>query len=419
VNSVTTNYTLDLNAGLTQVLADGESTYLYGLGRIAQLSAEETAFFLGDALGSVRQLTDGSGVITHAAGYTPYGEVLASAGNGSNYGYTGEWTDASGMVYLRARYYSPWQGRFMTRDTWGGRDTQPLSYNMWLYVNGNPINRVDPSGNTPEQLGIEFTATTGSWSDENKRAVISAVIMVGNRFWSALGMQPPVYWDTDSYTPPTEIFKSVYGIDNTNLMNFEWHSQIDPDSENEELRGCYNCRPKVCIDDELWEGNHPTDGCSCTPMGGYTHGSRHIEFASLWDEYYGAGGVPIQNLRKINNVIHELGHAFNDRLGGYPAFAVSKYTVSINGEDWEMNSRINTPDKFGLVRYGFYEDAERSGTRTWVQSGQVDPGGSEVFADMFLGWVYNKWAMNVYGNERARFMNEHMKGWIMHAMMSR
>jgi YD repeat-containing protein len=61
VNSVTTNYTLDLNAGLTQVLADGESTYLYGLGRIAQLSAEETAYFLGDALGSVRQLTDESG----------------------------------------------------------------------------------------------------------------------------------------------------------------------------------------------------------------------------------------------------------------------------------------------------------------------------------------------------------------------
>ena len=29
-------YTLDLNAGLTQVLDDGTNTYLYGLGRIAE-----------------------------------------------------------------------------------------------------------------------------------------------------------------------------------------------------------------------------------------------------------------------------------------------------------------------------------------------------------------------------------------------
>jgi YD repeat-containing protein len=35
-NSVTTNYTLDLNAGLTQVLGDGTNTYLYGMNRISQ-----------------------------------------------------------------------------------------------------------------------------------------------------------------------------------------------------------------------------------------------------------------------------------------------------------------------------------------------------------------------------------------------
>jgi hypothetical protein len=35
VNLVTTHYTLDLAAGMTQVLADGTHTYLYGLGRVA------------------------------------------------------------------------------------------------------------------------------------------------------------------------------------------------------------------------------------------------------------------------------------------------------------------------------------------------------------------------------------------------
>jgi hypothetical protein len=51
-----------LNAGLTQVLDDGTSTYTYGLGRISQTNTV-TEYFLGDALGSVRQMTDTAGEI--------------------------------------------------------------------------------------------------------------------------------------------------------------------------------------------------------------------------------------------------------------------------------------------------------------------------------------------------------------------
>ena len=35
-NGQTTHYTMDLNAGLTQVLQDGTNTYLHGAGRVAQ-----------------------------------------------------------------------------------------------------------------------------------------------------------------------------------------------------------------------------------------------------------------------------------------------------------------------------------------------------------------------------------------------
>ena len=38
-NSQTTHYTMDLNAGLTQVLNDRMHTYLYGAGRVAQYGA--------------------------------------------------------------------------------------------------------------------------------------------------------------------------------------------------------------------------------------------------------------------------------------------------------------------------------------------------------------------------------------------
>jgi RHS repeat-associated protein len=143
------NYTLDLNAGLTQVLSDGTATYTYGLGRISQLNTTTltTDYFLGDALGSVRQLTDSAGEITYAASYDPYGAVTQSGGAGqSTYGFTGETSDANGLVYLRARYYNPADGRFMSRDTWGGDANRPMSMNRWGYVEGNPTNYTDPSG---------------------------------------------------------------------------------------------------------------------------------------------------------------------------------------------------------------------------------------------------------------------------------
>ncbi len=146
VNGNPTTYTLDLNAGLTQVLSDGTNTYLYGLDRIAQVNTS-TEYFLGDALGSVRQLTNAQGNITLTKSYAPYGEVMASAGSGTSpFAYTGEQVDPTGLVYLRARYYASGMGRFLTRDTWGGDANSPMSFNMWNYVDGNPINRLDPSG---------------------------------------------------------------------------------------------------------------------------------------------------------------------------------------------------------------------------------------------------------------------------------
>jgi hypothetical protein len=62
---------LDLNLGLTQVLEDGTNTYRYGNGRIGQFTASDSAYFLTDALGSVRQLTDTNGAVTLSKQYEP------------------------------------------------------------------------------------------------------------------------------------------------------------------------------------------------------------------------------------------------------------------------------------------------------------------------------------------------------------
>ena len=61
--------------------------------------------------------------------------------------YCGEYYDAEmGTIYLRARYYNPSTGRFISRDSFAGRRSDPLSLNLYTYCRNNPIRFIDPSG---------------------------------------------------------------------------------------------------------------------------------------------------------------------------------------------------------------------------------------------------------------------------------
>ena len=61
--------------------------------------------------------------------------------------YAGQMYDnESGLYYLRARYYDPNVGRFISEDTDKGKIENPSSLNLYVYCQGNPIRLVDPSG---------------------------------------------------------------------------------------------------------------------------------------------------------------------------------------------------------------------------------------------------------------------------------
>jgi len=59
------------------------------------------------------------------------------------------------MLFLRARWYSFRDGRFVSQDSWPGSIYQPSSLHKYLYVSANPVRYTDPSGHyifeeTPE-----------------------------------------------------------------------------------------------------------------------------------------------------------------------------------------------------------------------------------------------------------------------------
>lgn len=63
--------------------------------------------------------------------------------------YCGEYYDAeTGSIYLRARYYDPSIGRFISRDSYGGEAADPLSLNRYTYCHNNPILNFDPTGHS-------------------------------------------------------------------------------------------------------------------------------------------------------------------------------------------------------------------------------------------------------------------------------
>jgi RHS repeat-associated protein len=160
VGNVTTTYLVedDVNpTGLPQVFEESvngvvQRTYTYGLQRISenqQINGTWTPSFYGyDGMGSIRQLTSLAGGITDSYNYDAFGNLLSSPGpTPNNYLYRGEQFDSDlGLYYLRARYYNPQTGRFLSRDPEDGKAKDPASLHKYLYANGDPVNGIDPRG---------------------------------------------------------------------------------------------------------------------------------------------------------------------------------------------------------------------------------------------------------------------------------
>jgi len=155
--AVTTRYVVDPNAPLSRVLMETSNTgvpvayYVYGLGLISREAAAGAYHtYHYDSRGSTLKLADATGVVTDSYEYGSFGELLSATGVTANpfkyNGRDGVMTEANGLYYMRARYYTPDAKRFINRDTLLGGIGQALTLNRFAYVEGNPIGFVDPSG---------------------------------------------------------------------------------------------------------------------------------------------------------------------------------------------------------------------------------------------------------------------------------
>ncbi len=115
-------------------------------------------YYITDHLGTVRAILDSQGSIKSTHDFEPFGvelQPLSDEITSFKYKYTGQERDYStNLDYMHFRYYASTMGRFLKPDNIIPNPANPQSWNLYSYVNGNPVMFNDPSGHGgPEWIG--------------------------------------------------------------------------------------------------------------------------------------------------------------------------------------------------------------------------------------------------------------------------
>jgi len=159
VDGQTINHVWDGNQQIVADVVDNQfyeaDCYIRGTNLVAKYNycngnKSEYTYYTQNAHGDVVNLTNADGEVTKKYTYDAFGvEKNIDDSDTNAFRYCGEYYDTeTATVYLRARYYNPATGRFISRDSFLGIQFDPLSLNLYTYCRNNPLLYVDPSGHS-------------------------------------------------------------------------------------------------------------------------------------------------------------------------------------------------------------------------------------------------------------------------------
>ncbi len=107
----------------------------------------EVRFLHTDTLGSITLTTDADGGAAEPHRFASFGRAETPEAAQLPLGFTGQQFDReTGLQYLRARYYDPGTGVFLSEDPLLGNLADPVTRHRYLYAASNPVNFIDPTG---------------------------------------------------------------------------------------------------------------------------------------------------------------------------------------------------------------------------------------------------------------------------------
>jgi len=150
------------------------------------------------------------------------------------------------LLYLRARYLSPLNGRFLTADCVAGSLLDPPSLHRYLYVGGDPVNRVDPSGQF-----WEMVAGALAFLSQAKEALNDPITAL-QRAWCGSKIHREIGKDFRNQAQDPYVDRPLYeilGIKPTDM----WNPRLRPDLVDAETAEVYEIKPEGSEDLGAWQ----------------------------------------------------------------------------------------------------------------------------------------------------------------------
>ena len=139
---------------------------------------QDVNFYLHDRLGSTRQVINKAGSVVRYYSFDPFGELLTAENaetTENHFKFTGQYFDYEiRQYYLRARQYDPILMRMTSSDLAPGSNEEPLSLHKYLYCQNDPINGIDPSGESYVNIGYGLVEAAGVYFSGLTIATIGA-----------------------------------------------------------------------------------------------------------------------------------------------------------------------------------------------------------------------------------------------------
>ena len=218
--------------------------YVHGLGLAARLDAAgSAAYYAFDAIGSVVQMTGASGAVLNSYDYAPFGAPLAAQETISNpFRYVGRFgimQEGYGLNFMRARFYDPQLGSFISPDPLPNPLVSP-----YVYAGNAPTTLIDPTGTTKasDALFKQIKNKTSGYDlpEGTKKGVASALKKVGSyaflEFHTASGQSRDGKrrWKTVSVFAIKLTDKGA--LDGAPKLVGSWTAEdIEPDDPNEKI----------------------------------------------------------------------------------------------------------------------------------------------------------------------------------------
>ncbi|KAI7261218.1 hypothetical protein KC345_g9835 [Hortaea werneckii] len=181
-----TNYVYDRQHVILETDSSGKLNvrYIRGINYIARMNqAHSYSYYLYNGHGDVVQTVTPGGEVQNQYDYDVFGNpTLSIETYAESIRYGGEYYDGeTGLYYLRARYYDPYIGRFLSEDSYWGEDNNPLSLNLYTYANNDPVQ--SPGASVLGQAEGIYAASetcTASTSEANAEASGNTASQTGN-----------------------------------------------------------------------------------------------------------------------------------------------------------------------------------------------------------------------------------------------